>query len=223
MRYGESIAVADASVTFSGGVVSALTGPNGAGKSSLLLAAYGSVAASGRVLLDGEDIGGLSAARRAGRGLALVPQGRQIFPRLTVRENLQVMADTLGLPGGEVEGALDRFPVLRERARALAGVLSGGEQQMLAFGRALMAGPRVVLLDEPSMGLAPIMVDTVMAAVRAIADRGIAVAMVEQNATALAIADEASVLERGRVVLTGPAAELAGDPRLERAFLGVSA
>jgi branched-chain amino acid transport system ATP-binding protein len=198
VRYGESIAVADASVTFAGGAVTAVTGPNGAGKSSLLLAAYGSVAATGRVVLDGEDVGGLSAARRAARGLALVPQGRQVFPRLTVRENLQVMADTLGLPGAEVEAGLDRFPVLRERARALAGVLSGGEQQMLAVSRALMGSPKALLLDEMSTGLAPLVVAELMDTARRLADEGTAVVVVEPSLGA--IRDR---LDRGYVLLRG--------------------
>ena len=214
VRYGESLAVADASLTFSGGQVNAVVGPNGAGKSSLLLAAYGSVAATGRVMLDGEEIGGLSAARRAARGLALVPQGRQIFPRLTVRENLQVMADTLGLPGGEVESALDRFPVLRERARALAGVLSGGEQQMLAVSRALMGSPKALLLDEMSTGLAPLVVAELMDTARRLAEEGTVVVVVEPSIGA--VRDR---LDRGYVLLRGQVSEpVEGGVELDAAY-----
>ncbi len=222
VRYGESVAVADASLTFTGGAVTGVVGPNGAGKSSLLLAAYGSVAATGRVTLDGEDIGGLSAARRAARGLALVPQGRQIFPRLTVRENLQVMADTLGLPGGQVETALDRFPVLRERARALAGVLSGGEQQMLAVSRALMGSPKALLLDEMSTGLAPLVVAELMDTARRLAEEGTVVVVVEPSIGA--IRDR---LDRGYVLLRGRASDpVEGGRELDAAYqraMGVTA
>ncbi|MGW5410194.1 ABC transporter ATP-binding protein [Actinomadura geliboluensis] len=222
VRYGESVAVADASLTFTGGAVTGLVGPNGAGKSSLLLAAYGSVAATGRVTLDGEDISGLSAARRAGRGLAIVPQGRQIFPRLTVRENLQVMADTLGLKGAEVETALDRFPVLRERARALAGVLSGGEQQMLAVSRALMGSPKALLLDEMSTGLAPLIVAELMDTARRLAEEGTVVVVVEPSIGAIRDRlDRGYVLLRGQV--TGP---VEGGRELDAAYqraMGVTA
>ncbi|WP_207943318.1 ATP-binding cassette domain-containing protein [Actinomadura sp. KC345] len=214
VRYGESVAVADASLTFTGGEINAVVGPNGAGKSSLLLAAYGSVAATGRVTLDGEEIGGLSAARRAARGLALVPQGRQIFPRLTVRENLQVMVDTLGLSRGEVESALDRFPVLRERARALAGVLSGGEQQMLAVSRALMGSPKALLLDEMSTGLAPLIVAELMDTARRLADEGTVVVVVEPSIGA--VRDR---LDRGYVLLRGQASDpVAGGRELDAAY-----
>ncbi|QKG19151.1 ABC transporter ATP-binding protein [Actinomadura verrucosospora] len=202
VRYGGSVAVADAGLTFPGGKISAVVGPNGAGKSSLLLAAYGSVPATGRVTLDGEDVSGLGAAGRARRGLALVPQGRQIFARLTVRENLQVMADTLGLPGEEVETALDRFPILRERRRALAGVLSGGEQQMLAVSRALMGSPRALLLDEMSTGLAPLIVAELMDTARRLAEQGTVVVVVEPSISA--IRDR---LDRGYVLLRGRASE----------------
>jgi branched-chain amino acid transport system ATP-binding protein len=158
--------------------------------------------------------------------MVLVPEGRRIIAPLTVEENLLLGGypnRSAAVRSRTLAEVYDMFPVLAKRRNSAGGLLSGGEQQMLAFGRALMADPRVVLLDEPSMGLAPIMVDKVMDAVRRIADRGIAVAMVEQNATALDIADEASVLERGRVVLSGAADELAGDPRLEQAFLGAPA
>ncbi|MFF5257778.1 ABC transporter ATP-binding protein [Actinomadura viridis] len=214
VRYGDSVAVSDVSLTFPGGAVSAVVGPNGAGKSSLLLAAYGSVASTGRVTLDGEDVSGLGAARRSGRGLALVPQGRQIFPTMTVRENVQVMADTLGLPGGEVETTLDRFPVLRERARALAGVLSGGEQQMLAVSRALMGSPKALLLDEMSTGLAPLIVAELMDTARRLADEGTAVVVVEPSIGA--VRDR---IDRGYVLLRGRASEpVDGGRALEAAY-----
>ena len=140
------------------GAVTALVGPNGAGKSSLLLAAYGSVPSTGTVFLDGEEVSGLRTAARARAGIAMVPQGRQLFPRLNVADNLQVMAELLRLPRSAVDEAIDRFPILRTRLRSLVGVLSGGEQQMLVVTRALMGSPRVMLLDEMMTGLAPLIV-----------------------------------------------------------------
>src|SRR4029079_2223231 len=147
VHYGRAVAVDGVSVKVPGGAVTCLVGPNGAGKSSIILAAYGAVKANGSVELDGEQIAGSPSVTRARNGLAIVPQGRQLFPRLTVRENLQVYADRLKLPSSAVDGALDRFPILRERARRLAGILSGGEQQMLVVSRALMTEPRAILLD----------------------------------------------------------------------------
>ncbi|MFC5748473.1 ABC transporter ATP-binding protein [Actinomadura rugatobispora] len=226
VRYGGVTAVDGIGLTARSGRVHVVLGSNGAGKSSAMLATCGSVRpAGGRVLLDGKDVTGRPAWRIARAGMVLVPEGRRIVAPLSVEENLLLG----GYPNRSaahrartLAEVYEMFPVLATRRSSPGGLLSGGEQQMLAFGRALMADPRVILLDEPSMGLAPIMVDTVMDAVRRIADRGIAVAMVEQNATALEIADEASVLERSRVVLSGPAADLKADPRLERAFLGLS-
>src|SRR5690625_2925511 len=177
VRYGRARALHDVSLTFESGRVHAVVGPNGAGKTSLLLAISGAVEASGQVLVDGEDISASSVAERARRGFAVVPQGRQIFPTLTVRENLEVMAEVLRVGGSEVDGALDRFTNLRRRESSLAGVLSGGEQQMLAVSRALMGRARVVLLDELATGLAPVIVEELGHVVHDLAARGAAVVL----------------------------------------------
>ena len=215
VRYGHSTAVSDVSLDVPGGKVTAIVGPNGAGKSSILLATYGSVPSSGRVLLDGTDLSQLRASVRARSGVALVPQGRQLFPRLTVRENLQVMAEMLRLPRSAVDGALDRFPILRTRVRSLAGVLSGGEQQMLVVARALMAEPKVLLLDESMTGLAPLVVRGISDAVRVLAAEGVAVLMAEPAIGAVrGLIDRGYVLVRSRVVAT----EEGGGKALDRAY-----
>lgn len=227
VHYGRVRAVDGVELTARAGRVHVLLGANGAGKSSTMLATCGTVRPTGgRVLLNGMDVTGKRAWQVARAGMVLVPEGRRIVAPLSVEENLLLGGysnRSAASRSRTLAEVYEMFPVLAERRSAPGGLLSGGEQQMLAFGRALMADPRVILLDEPSMGLAPVMVDTVMAAVRRIADRGIAVAMVEQNATALDIADEASVLEQGRIVLSGPPAEIGDDPRLEGAFLGSTA
>ncbi|NDH50729.1 MAG: ATP-binding cassette domain-containing protein [Betaproteobacteria bacterium] len=152
VRYDKALALDRADFDARPGAITLLVGPNGAGKSSCLNAIYGGVASSGQVLLDGKDLGRLSAMQRARHGVALVPQGRQLFMRMSVRENLEVMAQLLGAGAADIEAGLDRFPILRERAQQLAGVLSGGEQQMLAVSRALMGRPRLLLLDEMVTG-----------------------------------------------------------------------
>ncbi|MFD2396295.1 ABC transporter ATP-binding protein [Prauserella oleivorans] len=215
------------SFTVTPGEVTLVLGANGAGKSTSLRAICGLLPAQrGSVTLNGRSILGARPHRIVRRGLSLVPEGRRIFAPLTVAENLRVGAYTAAR--GEVAAlagrVYDRFPILAERRDMPAGLLSGGEQQMLAFGRALMAQPRVILMDEPSMGLAPGMVDTVLAAVRAIADSGIGVLMVEQNADAgLAVADSVAVMARGEVVRTGTAAELTRDSAVVHALLGETA
>jgi branched-chain amino acid transport system ATP-binding protein len=199
--YGRARALTSVAQEIPGGHITAVVGPNGAGKSSLLLAIYGSVRASGRVLLDGREIDGLSATQRARSGLTLVPQGRQIFPRLTVTENLVIMARLLGLGVELVDQALDRFPILRERSHQLAGLLSGGEQQMLAVSRALMGTPQVVLFDEMTTGLAPLIVDRLMATARQLADTGVVVLLAEPSISAIREEiDRGFVLMRGAVV-----------------------
>jgi branched-chain amino acid transport system ATP-binding protein len=201
VRYGRATALAGVDLVAPSGAVTAVVGPNGAGKSSLVLALYGSVASTGRVRLGDEDLTSLSATRRARRGVAVVPQGRQLFPRLTVRENLQVMAELLRLGRPAVDEALDRFPILRERSRRLAGVLSGGEQQMLVVSRALMGDPRVLLLDEMTTGLAPRVVHQLGETVRVLADAGVAVVVAEPAlAPVHRIVDGGAVLVRGEVV-----------------------
>jgi len=201
VRYGHASAVAGVDLVAPGGTVTALVGPNGAGKSSLLLAAYGSVAATGRVFLDGEDVSRLKPAARARAGIAIVPQGRQLFPRLNVADNLQVMAELLRLPRSAVDTALDRFPILRTRLRSLVGVLSCGEQQMLVVSRALMGSPRVLLLDEMMTGLAPLIVQELLTTVTALAAEGVAILMAEPALGAVRTAvDRGYVLVRGALV-----------------------
>ena len=207
------------------GRISALVGANGSGKTTLLKALAGLLPRAGDVRLDGAPLPASPAAIVA-RGLSLVPEGRQLFPQMTVRENLELggfrqprAARRARL--GEVVGI---FPRLAERRAQLAGSLSGGEQQMLAIARALMSCPRLLMLDEPSLGLAPRMVDELFLTVRRLHADGVTVLLVEQNvAKALALADEACVLERGRVVLRGPARTLLDSPQVRAAFLGAAA
>ncbi|GAB3137066.1 ABC transporter ATP-binding protein [Micromonospora sonneratiae] len=201
VRYGHASAVTDATVTVPGGTVTALVGPNGAGKSSLLLAVYGSVPSTGKVTLDGEEVSRLRPAARARAGIAIVPQGRQLFPHLNVADNLQVMAELLHLPKSAVDNALDRFPILRTRLRSLVGVLSGGEQQMLVVSRALMGSPKVLLLDEMMTGLAPLIVQELARTVTGLAREGVAVLLAEPALGVLrSVVDRGYVLVRGEVV-----------------------
>jgi branched-chain amino acid transport system ATP-binding protein len=225
VSYGHVEAVRGVSLAVDEGRIVTLIGPNGAGKTSLLSALAGLVRpADGTVRLGGRDVTGLPAHRVVEAGLSLVPEGRAILGRMTVEENLR-LAGELRRGRAEVQPAIEeqyrRFPILAERRRTTAGSLSGGEQQMLAFARALVARPRVLLLDEPSMGLSPLLVQQVFELVQAIHRDGATILLVEQNARlALSIADHAYVVERGKVVLEGPARELAEDPRVRAAYLG---
>jgi branched-chain amino acid transport system ATP-binding protein len=225
VRYGRLEAVHELSLHVEGGDIAIVVGANGAGKTSAMSAIAGSIrAADGRVVLDGRDITGWSADRIARLGMVQVPQGRRVFAPLTVRQNL-VLGGYTRPRGRRVEliGEMEElFGILAERADTPAGLLSGGEQQMLAFARALMSEPSVLLLDEPCMGLAPVMVDAVLETVREIAGRGIAVVMAEQNAAAFQIGTRAYLLETGRVVLDGPAAEVRDHPLVLRAFFGLT-
>ena len=216
VRYGRAIAVNDVSIDVPGGQITALVGPNGAGKTSLVLSIYGSVPGTGTIRIDGDDVSGLRATERARRGIAIVPQGRQLFPRLSVRENLVVMADVLGLGTDEVEHAIDRFPILRERAKSLAGVLSGGEQQMLVVTRALMGRPRAMLLDETMTGLAPLIVaELAETFVRLAREEGVAVLLAEPAIGQLSpIIDRGVVIRRGEIV----ARNEDGGAALDRAY-----
>ena len=215
VTYGRATAVRHLDLHATGGAITGLVGPNGAGKSSALLAVYGSVGSSGRVLVDGEDISSLKCIERVRRGVALVPQGRQLFAHLTVRENLQVMAEMLKLGRGSVDEAMDRFPILHERERSLAGVLSGGEQQMLVVTRALMGSPRVLLLDEMMTGLAPMIVQQLAATFQELAASGVVVVLAEPNIGALhRRIDRGYVLIRGEVV----AVEEGGGDALDQAY-----
>ncbi|WP_238245438.1 branched-chain amino acid ABC transporter ATP-binding protein/permease [Methylobacterium iners] len=203
----------------------ALLGANGAGKSTAMRALSGLLRpVSGSVILEDSAISGLPAHAIARRGLVLVPEGRQVFPELTIVENIRLGAHGRGsIDPAEVEALLDRFPRLRERAGSRAGLLSGGEQQMLAIARGLMARPRILLLDEPSLGLAPAMINTLYAVIAELRDQGVTILIVDQMAAlALTVADRGYVLEQGRVVTMGSAADLAADKGLEAAYLGAA-
>jgi branched-chain amino acid transport system ATP-binding protein len=201
-----------------------ILGPNGAGKTTLLRCLNGLIPRSGEVLLDGEDLPERThEIVRA--GVALVPEGRQLFPQMTVLENLELGGWLV--PKAEraarIERVMDAFPKLRERARQLAGTMSGGEQQMVAVARAMMSAPRLLMLDEPSLGLAPRMVDELLGMARRIADAGTTVLMVEQNVKkALQVADRGYVLERGALVASGTAQLLARSTVIREAYLGAS-
>lgn len=201
VRYGSAVAVRDASFVAPAGLVTALVGPNGAGKTSLMSAIYGSVPASGSVTIDGRDMSSLSAQGRVRKGFAYVPQGRQLFMRMSVRENLRVGADLLGVKADAVEAAFERFPILRERSESYAGVLSGGEQQMLVLGRALLETPTVLLLDEMMTGLAPKIVAELRTLVGQLADEGVIVVVAEPALAALMpVVDRGYVMQRGEFV-----------------------
>jgi branched-chain amino acid transport system ATP-binding protein len=228
VAYGHVHAVRGLSLSVRAGRIVTLIGPNGAGKSSTLAAISGLVAPrSGRVTLEGHELTGAPAHRAVAQGLILVPEGRAILARMTIEENLVLAAESRPHVVEKrerarlIEEQLARFPVLGERRGALAGTLSGGEQQMLAIARGLLARPRVLMLDEPSMGLAPQMVERIFELLVAIHREGTTILLVEQNARmALGISDDAYVLERGRLVLEGPAATLAADERVRAAYLG---
>ena len=206
------------------GEITLLIGPNGAGKSTVLKTLFGFlVPRSGEVRLDGRRINGRPPRELLREGIAFVPQGRNLFPSLTVRHNLELGGITLPRGGlsGRMEEVLQRFPRIRERLDNQASTMSGGEQKQLEIGRALLLRPRVLLIDEPSIGLSPILVRDVMTLLRGLADAGTTVLMVEQNVrTALKYSNRALVLEMGRLALDRPASELLGDPNLNRLFLG---
>lgn len=214
------------SLTVQEGEVVSLLGRNGAGKSTIIRVISGLLRPqAGRVRLFGEDVAGADPADFVARGAAVVPEGRRVFGSLTVEENLTVggFAHRRGvLPRPDLERVYAAFPRLAERRRQQASTLSGGEQQMLAMGRALMARPRLLLLDEPSMGLAPMLIEAVFDMIDTLARDGMTILLVEQNAReALDIADRAYVLERGRVVRSGEAAALQSDPEIQASYLGV--
>jgi branched-chain amino acid transport system ATP-binding protein len=223
VRYGRTRAVQDVSFKLDAGEIVSVLGANGAGKSSLLRAIQGTVVpAGGRVRYRGEDITRWSAPRRVASGLVLVPEGRQIFVSLTVHENLLLGAYTRRDDvGAEIAGVYERFPNLAQRRDMPAAVLSGGEQQMLAIGRALLAKPALMMLDEPSLGLSPLLVHSLFQLIRDLNREGLAILLVEQNtAMALATASRGVVLELGRVVIAGSAQEIQSNSRLTDAYLG---
>jgi branched-chain amino acid transport system ATP-binding protein len=209
--YQDSVVIHDVSISVAPGSVVVLLGPNGAGKTTLLRLASGLLRpASGRILLDGTDITKLSPHARAELGLCHIPEGRAIFPSLTVRENIVLHAPR-GTEGHVLDAAVDAFPILGKRLKARATTLSGGQQQMLALVPAFVTSPKVVLVDEASLGLAPVLVDTIFELLAQLSARGVAMLVVEQYVKrALALADLAYVLNRGRVELDGTPSELVG-------------
>jgi branched-chain amino acid transport system ATP-binding protein len=226
VSYGQRRALEGVSLSVREGEIVTLLGANGSGKSTTLRAVSGLVRPrQGRILFRGRDLRGVSADAVVAAGIGHVPEGRDVFPDFSVRENLLVGAHTV--PRRAVESRLTAayavFPVLRERAAQRAGTLSGGEQQMLAIARALMTRPRLLLLDEPSLGLAPRLVSEIFRVIERINRDGVTVLLVEQNARlALAVAARGYVLETGRVAVAGPSAELAADPRIRTAYLGLA-
>ena len=223
VRYGAIRALKGISFEVNEGEVVALLGANGAGKTTTQKTVSGMLRpVSGEILFDGERIDGIPAHRLISMGICHVPEGRRVFPRMTVHENLEMGAFRFKRPDTQVlEHVLELFPRLRERIKQPAGTLSGGEQQMLAIGRALMGKPRLLLLDEPSMGLAPLIVKQIFDIVREINSSGVTVLIVEQNAAqALALANRGYVLETGEIVLTGTGRDLLADDRVRAAYLG---
>ena len=222
--YGEISALRDANLSVGSGEVVGLIGPNGAGKSTLLNTIAGLlVPRAGRVDFDGQDVTGRSPEELLRAGLALVPERRRIFVDLTVEENLRIGGVTIPATdrGDLLNEMAELFPVLRDKWTTSAGYLSGGEAQQLAIGRALMSRPRLLMMDEPSLGLAPILVDTVFQLVEALRDQGRTLLVVEQNATRmLEVADRAYVLRSGQIVAEGTGAELRSDERLFDMFVG---
>ena len=224
--YGAAPALWGVSLTLRAGELLAVVGPNGAGKTTLINALCGiERARAGRIVVDGVDVTRLPSHRFCAAGIAIVPEGRRLFIAMTVRENLELGSH---LPRARAEraeslaAALELFPALREKLASPAGELSGGQQQMVAVARALMARPRLLLLDEPSLGLSPLIVADMFDAVRRINAQGVSVLLVEQNVeVALSLSDRAYVLEEGRIVAEGEPDELLARPEIQRAYLGV--
>jgi branched-chain amino acid transport system ATP-binding protein len=226
VSYGAVRAVRDVGLSVEAGEIVTILGANGAGKSSTLNAIMGLVPASaGRVVFDGQEISGWAPERVVKLGMTLTPEGRRVFPRLTVQENLILGAvarrERAGAAAREA-AMLERFPILAQRRGQAAGTLSGGEQQQLAIARSLMSEPRLLLLDEPSLGLAPKFVDLIFDLIIQLREEGVTILLVEQNVDrALAISDRGYVLAGGRVELTGPCAELRASSAVESAYLGM--
>lgn len=221
--YGAIHAIKGISFEVNEGETVALIGANGAGKSTTLKTISGLMhSKSGDITLDGMDIKHIPAYKLVKLGLAHVPEGRRIFLQMTVQENLEMGAFTSSLPiQDSLEYVYSHFPRLKERRKQISGTLSGGEQQMLAMGRAMMIKPRLLMLDEPSMGLAPILVEEIFDIIRELKESGTTILLVEQNASkALEIADRAYVLETGKIVLSGTGKELAQSPEIKKAYLG---
>jgi branched-chain amino acid transport system ATP-binding protein len=229
LTYGALLVCRSISIEIHHGEIVALIGANGAGKSTTLRAIAGMLMPhDGSIMFNGEDITRLPSHERALRGVALVPEGRRVFPFLTVRENLELGGFRNRRNGGKVrrmiDGVFDMFPRLHERSRQSAGTLSGGEQQMLALGRAMMSEPKLLCLDEPSLGLAPLVVRDIFKTIRTINEGGTGVLLVEQNARhAFETASRGYVLQTGNITVSGPCTELAKDPRVREAYLGRAA
>jgi branched-chain amino acid transport system ATP-binding protein len=226
VAYGDAPAVWDASLGVEAGEIVSVIGPNGAGKSTLVNTIAGlQRSRAGTLRFGGVDLGAVAPHLVCRQGIALVPEGRRLFTRMSVEENLEMgcyRGEARRVRGATLERVHGLFPILRERRRQLAGSLSGGQQQMVAIGRALMAQPRLLLLDEPSLGLAPAVVDDMFAIIRAINAEGVAILLVEQNVVrALEVAARAYVLEEGRIVAEGPPAVLRQQSRIREAYLGV--
>lgn len=224
--YGDAQALWRVSMSIASGEVVSVIGSNGAGKSTLVSAIMGMLRARhGRIVFDGSDLAGMPGHRTCQAGVAIVPEGRRLFPFLTVRDNLDLGAfnkEARGHHEESLQRVLALFPRLAERSSQLAGSLSGGEQQMVAIGRALMARPRLLLMDEPSLGLAPVIVDEVFEVIESVRATGVGVLLVEQNVQrALDISTRAYLLSEGRIVSEGAADEMSRDPAVRRAVLGV--
>lgn len=225
VNYGAIEALTGISMHVEAGEVVTLIGANGAGKTTTLRTITGLLSPrAGKITFEGEDISGRATHKLVAKGISMSPEGRGVFANLSVRENLHMGAylkrDKRAI-AADMERAFVMFPRLKERESQKAGTLSGGEQQMLAIGRALMSQPRLLLLDEPSLGLAPLVVHTIFEAIDEIKSKGTTILLVEQNAhAALKHSDRAYVLETGRIVMEGPSAELAADPRIKEAYLG---
>ncbi len=225
--YGDAEVLFGIDLSVAPGEVVAIVGSNGTGKTTLLRAISGAIRpTSGSIRLDGEELAGLPAHQMVGRGLVMVPEGRRLFPRLSVQKNLEIGAYSARARPHLTETlaqVYDLFPILRERSQQLGGTLSGGQQQMCAIARGLIATPQVLMLDEVSLGLAPVMISRVYDAIRAIRDRGVTLLLVEQNVNqALAVADRAYVINHGRVALSGTGAELKDNEEVRRIYLGLS-
>jgi branched-chain amino acid transport system ATP-binding protein len=232
VRYGKVEALTGASLRVSAGQIVSVIGANGAGKSSMLNALMGVLpaggSASGRIAFLGEDCAALAVEERVRRGMSLVPETRELFATMSVEDNLRLGAWPRKRAGDrhyldQLEHVYALFPRLKERERQLAGTLSGGERQMLALGRALMAKPRLLMLDEPSLGLAPLIVREIFRIIATLRGGGTGILLIEQNArAALQVSDHAYVLETGAIAMQGPAAELAADPRVIQTYLGLA-
>ena len=224
--YGDAQALWDVSMSILEGEVVSVVGSNGAGKSTLVNTIMGiQRARRGSIVMEGVDVARLAGHKTCRSGIAIVPEGRRLFPALSVRDNLDLGAfnkGARGRHGSSLERVLSLFPRLAERSGQFAGSLSGGEQQMVAIGRALMANPRLLLMDEPSLGLAPVIVDEVFEVIQAVSRSGVSVLLVEQNVQrALDISSRGYLLSEGRIALEGQAADLARSPAIRRAVLGV--